>query len=253
MICEIMLYSSVSLNVAKITILLLLNIIYLFRHAIFKWCILFLFRRCKYGNISFIEKSALLKPDLTLEQVEKEVLNVVNNPNDPSVILYITNEKFYENFLFYGEQGLEKSYDVDFHTKHLYGLFEIMYAPPTCEWAFHKTFVNAFNANKNTKNTDYDKTLIYNDDEFLFYVDENTEFSSEEIKIVVHNGNFNFKNTSMEISKQSILTDQEISKKFVYKKLERISPVSVPDKTYYRTFLNFLFEHNYLSYNYYFL
>jgi len=250
MICEIMLYSSVSLNVAKITILLLLNILYLFRHAIFKWCILFLFRRCKYGNISFIEKSALLKPDLTLEQVEKELLNVVNNPEDPSVVLYITNEKFYENFLFYGEQGLKKSYDVDFHTKQLYELFEIMYAQPTCEWAFHKRFVDTFNI---AKKTEFEKTLRYKEEDFLFYVDEKTEFSSEEIKIVVHNGNFDFKNTSLEIPQQSILTDKEISKKFIYKKLERISPDSFTDETYHGTFLKFLFQHNYLSYNYYFL
>ena len=81
MICQIMLYFSVSLSVAKISILLLLNILYLFRHVIFKWCVLFLFKRCKYGNISFIEKSAVLNSDLTLEQVEKNVLNVVNNPN----------------------------------------------------------------------------------------------------------------------------------------------------------------------------
>jgi hypothetical protein len=88
MICEIMLYSSVSLNAAKLSLLLILNILYLFRHIIYKWVVLFLFKRCKYGNISFIEKSAVLKPDLTLEQVEKDVLNIVNDENE---VLRLTN------------------------------------------------------------------------------------------------------------------------------------------------------------------
>ena len=243
MICEIMLYSSVSLNTAKLTLLLVLNILYLFRHIIYKWIVLFLFKRCQYGNLSFIERSAVLKQDLTLEQVEKEVLNIVNDVNDPSVILYITNEKFYENFLFYGELGLEKSYNVDFHTEHLYGLFEIIYSP-TPEWKFHKKFVDAYNVPKKKETPN---TLRYNDDEFLLYVDEETDFS-DEIKIVVHNGNFDFKNTSMDSGKP-ILTDSEISKKFIYKRLERISP-EIHATDYHTTFLKFLFHYNYLSYNY---
>lgn len=246
MICEIMLYSSVSLNVAKLSLLLLLNILYLFRHIIYKWSILFLFKRCKYGNISFIERSAVLKPDLTLEQVEKEVLNVVNHADEPSVILYITNEKFYENFLFYGERGLEKSFGIDFHTEHLYQLFEIIYAPPTAEWGFHKKFVDAYNV---TRPNEKKRTLTYKEEEYLLYVDDETEFSSE-VKIVIHNGNFDFKNTSMEVPKQTILTDSEISKKFIYKRLERVSPTVFPEEDfYYATFLKFLFQKNYLTYN----
>jgi len=243
MICEIMLYSSVSLNTAKLTLLLILNILYLFRHIIYKWVVLFLFKRCQYGNISFIERSAVLKPDLTLEQVEKEVLNIVNDANDPSVILYITNEKFYENFLFHGELGLEKSYNLDFHTEHLYGLFEIIYTQ-TAEWVFHKKFVNAYNV---PKKKEAPNTLTYNGDEFLLYVDEETDFSSNEIKIVVHNGNFDFKNTSLDSGK--IFSDSDISKKFLYKRLERISP-EFHATDYHTTFLKFLFHYNYLSYNY---
>jgi hypothetical protein len=184
-----------------------------------------------------------------LEQVEKEVLNVVNGVDDPSVIIYITNENFYGNFLFYGERGLEKSFNMDFHTEHLYGLFEIIYAPPTYEWVFHKKFVDAYNV---TKPEEKKNTLTYNEQEFLLYVDDKTDFSSKEIKIVVHNGNFDFKNTSMEVPKRTILTDQEISKKFIYKRLERFSPDVFPEGDfYYTTFLKFLFNQNYLSYNYY--
>lgn len=248
MICEIMLYSSVSLNMAKLTLLLILNILYLFRHIIYKWIVLFLFKRCKYGNISFIERSAVLKPDLTLEQVEKEVLNIVNDANDPSVILYITNEKFYENFLFDGELGLEKSYNLDFHTEHLYELFEIIYTQTT-EWSFHKKFIDAYNV---PKKKEVPNTLRYNDDEFLFYIDDETTFSSDEIKIVVHNGNFDFKNTSLD-SEKPIFSDSEISKKFIYKRLERVSPTVFPDDNYRAIFLKFLFKNNYLTYNYYHL
>jgi len=244
MICEIMLYSSVSLNTAKLTLLLILNILYLFRHIIYKWIVLFLFKRCQYGNLSFIERSAVLKPDLTLEQVEKEVLNIVNDANDPSVILYITNEKFYENFLFYGELGLEKSYSVDFHTEHLYGLFEIIY---TTEWVFHKRFIDAYNVPKKKETTN---TLTYNGDEYLFYIDDKTDFSSDEIKIVVHNGNFDFKNTSLD-SGIPIFSDSEISKKFIYKRLERFTPSVFHEGDYRTTFLNFLFQKNYLTYNHY--
>jgi hypothetical protein len=204
-----------------------------------------LFKRCQYGNISFIERSAVLKPDLTLEQVEKEVLNKVNDASDPSVILYITNEKFYENFLFYGELGLEKSYDVDFHTEHLYGLFEIIYTQ-TAEWAFHKKFVDAYNVPKKRDVPSF----IYNGDDFLLYADE-IDLSSNELKIVVHNGNFDFKNTSLDSGKP-ILTDSEISKKFIYKRLERVAPTLLEDN-YHSTFLKFLFQNNYLSYNYYHL
>jgi hypothetical protein len=183
-----------------------------------------------------------------LEQVEKGVLNVVNHPDDPSVVLYITNEKFYENFLFYGERGLEKSFGIDFHTEYLYELFEIIYAHPTD--SFHKKFVDAYNVPKPNEKKN---TLTYNNDEFLLYVDEKTEFSSE-IKIVIHNGNFDFKNTCMEDSKRTILTDSEISKKFIYKRLERVSPTVFPEEDfYYATFLKFLFKHNYLTYNYYFI
>ena len=244
MICEIMLYYSISLNVTKIAILLLLNILYLFRDVIYKWVVLFLFKRCKYGNISFIEKSAVLKPDLTLEQVEKDVLNIVNDANDPSVILYITNEKFYENFLFYGELGLKKSYNLDFHTEHLYGLFEIIY---TTEWCFHKKFIDAYNV---PKKKEAPNTLTYNDDEFLFYIDDETDFSSDKINIVVHNGNFDFKNTSLDILGKTIFSDSDISKKFLYKKVERFSP-DIYASDYHTTFLKFLFQKNYLTYNHY--
>jgi len=251
MICEIMVYSSVSLNFAKLFVLFLLNILYLFRHIIYKWCILFLFKRIKYGNISIVERSAILKSDYTLEQVDKEILNVVNNPKDPSVILYITNEKFYENLLFYGERGLKESFENDFHTKNLYELFEIIYAPPTQEWSFYKKFVDAYNIKKPEEPKN--ETLIYKEEEFIFHVNEKMKSklsTMEEIKIVIHNGNFDFKNTSME---SNILTDSEISKNILFKRLERVSPNVFPNvENYYDTFLKFLFQKNYLTYNYYF-
>lgn len=251
MFCEIMVYSSLSLNYAKLFIFLIINIVYFFRHIIFKWMVLLLFKRIKYGNVSFIERSAVLKSDYTLEQIDKQVLNVVNNPKDPCAILYITNEKFYENFLFYGEKGLSESFDIDFHTENLYELFEIIYAPPTQEWIIYKKFIDAYNIKK-PSNTAI-STLVYKGEEFLFHVDEKIELS-EEIKIVIHNGNFDFKNTSIESFPKTILTDKEISKKFIFERLERVSPDVYPevDNIYYSTFLKFLFQKNYLSYNYYF-
>lgn len=252
MICEIMVCSSISINFAKLFLLLLVNILYLFRHFVYKWCILFLFKKIKYGNISIVERSAILKPDYTLEQVDKEILNVVNDPSNPSVILYITNETFYENFLFYGEKGLHKSFDIDFHTENLYELFEIIYAPPTQEWTFFRKFVNAF-APYNAKDTNtIHETIMYGDEEFIFHVNDETKSklsSMKEIKVVIHNGNFDFKNTSMELN---ILTDSEISKNILYKRLERVSPSDFPNENYHDTFLKFLFQKNYLSYNYYF-
>jgi hypothetical protein len=208
-----------------------------------------LFKKIKYGNISIVERNAILKPDYTLEQVDKEILNVVNNLNDPSVILYITNEKFYENFLFYGERGLRDSFNIDFHTENLYDLFEIIYAPPTQEWVFFKKFVNIFTIKLNELES---KIIYYNNEEFIFYVDEKTDFTAEKIKIVIHNGNFDFKNTSMEFLNSTIFTDKEISNKIIFERLERISPDIYTTKNYNDTFLNFLFQKNYLTYNYYF-
>ena len=252
MICEIMLYSSVSLNYAKLFLLLVINILYLFRHIIYKWCILFLFKKIKYGNISIVERNAILKPDYTLEQVDKEILNVVNNLKDPSVILYVTNEKFYENFLFYGERGLNQSFEIDFQTENLYELFEIIYAPPTQEWTFFKKFVNVTYKKQATIETNEMKTIMYKNEDFIFHADEETISnlpSMQEIKVVIHNGNFDFKNTSMELN---ILTDSEISKNILYKRLERVSPTDFSNENYHTTFLKFLFQKNYLTYNYYF-
>uniref|UniRef100_A0A6C0HRS8 Uncharacterized protein n=1 Tax=viral metagenome TaxID=1070528 RepID=A0A6C0HRS8_9ZZZZ len=247
MICEFVVYYSLSLSYTKLFILFALNILYFFRFTIYKWCVLFLFKKIKYGNISFIERSAVLKSDYTLEQVDKELLNVVNHPNDPNVIIYITNEKFYENFLFYGELGLEKSFNFDFYTENLYELFEIIYSPPSPEWIIYKNFSDAFNLKSETE---VENTLDYNNEEFIFHVDESSDFSTEKIKIVIHNGNFDFKNTS--ISNATIFTDKEISKKIIYKRVERFVPTGFSDKSYYDTFLKFLFEKNYLSLNTYF-
>jgi len=203
-----------------------------------------------------VERNLVLNSEThNIETVDKEVLNVTNEEEDPRITVYITDEKFYEWVFLYGERGLGESFSNKYFTTDLLPLFEIIHGIKSYEWTLHKYFVDGYMEFNKLPCDEIDYKHIKDGKEYMLFVDK-LENESENEYIIIHNGLFDFKHTFVEKfhPTQFITTDSDL---FVlkYEKMERVLwEPSIEDgldeKTlYYATFIKFLFKKKYLSYN----
>jgi len=279
--------SSIDLEcLSKMVILgfFLFVIYYFYRFKIYKISTLFLFKKLTFGNICIIEKRNELSEN-KIKEVEKEVLNLVNNPEDPTVILYVKDPKFYEAFFFLGEEGIGNSF-VENHieTENLVELFEIIFND-NLEWKLHKQFVSLklkrvtgtklpmdFKHLDFVLNTEEEKMLS---DKLAHYKVERTPpvFFEDDIdfngflSIVLHNGLFDFDNTFIsKIIPVKFVEETEMNKLFYTENikirnqerltndyettiLESLKTETDYRNIYYYSFLSFLFKKGYLSFH----
>jgi len=251
------LHSSLEIDFRILVVVAVLGILsYFFQQRIYKECVLFLFRKADYGNISFIERKLVLNSQThQIETIDKELLNVTNDEEDPKITVYVTDDKFYEWFLFYGERGLGEAFSHRYFQTDLLSLFEIIYGIRCREWTLHKYFVDGymdFHPHYSRPTIEY--SLRKDDQECIFFTDELVV--EQEAHVILHNGLFPFHHTFIETCHphQFVATDADLSSLEMVK-MERISwePEigDVPDEKtlYYASFVKFLFQKKFLSYN----
>lgn len=143
--CNMFLSSSIDLCcLAKMATfgIFLCIIYYFYRFKIYKICTLFLFKKLTYGNICIVERYSELEEDHSIKLTDKDLVNVVNKEDEPRVVLYVKDPKFYEAFFFLGEEGIGHSFVQNFiETDDLVDLFEMIFKN-NMEWYFHRKFVS---------------------------------------------------------------------------------------------------------------